>query len=91
MGGGGYSFSVHYTVLMQSIAHQDSEITLGRPIVSAYWMGDETLWRTPTGACNNAHFSEGFLEGILETAFEKVLRRVLRRCLAVGFRGRKGS
>ena len=28
---------------------------------------------------------------VLETAFEKVLRRVLRRCLAVGFRGRKGS
>ena len=31
------------------------------------------------------------LRRVLETAFEKVLRRVLRRCLAVGFRGRKGS
>ena len=34
---------------------------------------------------------EGTLRGILETAFEKVPRRVLRSCLAVGFRGRKGS
>ena len=31
------------------------------------------------------------LRRVFETAFEKVLRRVLRRCLAVGFRGRKGS
>ena len=31
------------------------------------------------------------LRRVLETAFEKVLRRVPRRCLAVGFRGRKGS
>ena len=31
------------------------------------------------------------LRRVLETAFGKVLRRVLRMCLAVGFRGRKGS
>ena len=31
------------------------------------------------------------LRRVLETAFEKVLRRVLRRCLAVSFRGKKGS
>ena len=31
------------------------------------------------------------LRRVLETAFEKVLRRVLTRCLAMGFRGRKGS
>ena len=31
------------------------------------------------------------LRRVLETAVEEVLRRVLRRCLAVGFRGRKGS
>ena len=28
---------------------------------------------------------------VFETGLEKVLRRVLRRCLAVGFRGKKGS
>ena len=31
------------------------------------------------------------LRRVLDTAFEKVPRRVLRRCLAVGFRGKKGS
>ena len=46
---------------------------------------------TPTGACNHAPFSEGFLTRVLETAFEKVLRRVLGRCLAVGFNGKEGS
>ena len=37
------------------------------------------------------HASKKGSEKVLEAAFEKVLRRVLRRCLAVGFKGRKGS
>ena len=36
-------------------------------------------------------FLRRVLRRVLDTAFEKVLRRVLRRCLAVGFRGKKGS
>ena len=39
------------------------------------------LGHTPTGASNNAPFSEGFLEGVLQWALmgRRVLRRVLRR------------
>ena len=49
-----------------------------------------SIGRTPRGSCVNTLLRR-VLRRVLETAFEKVLRRVLRRCLAVGFKGRKGS
>ena len=49
-----------------------------------------SLGRTPTGACNNPPFSEGFLEGFSRLQ-EGSHRRVLRRCLAVAFNGKRGS
>ena len=45
---------------------------------------------TPRGSCDNTPLGR-VLRRVLKTAFKKLLRRVLRRCLAVGFRGRKGS
>ena len=52
-------------------------------------MGLTPVGRTPRGSCDNTLLRRVLRR--LETAFEKVLRRDLRRCLAVGFKGEKGS
>ena len=52
--------------------------------------GEHAL-RAHTKGVVRQHASKKGSQKVLETAFEEVLRRVLGRCLAVGFKGRKGS
>ena len=53
---------------------------------------EPSAWSASQEETNRVH-TKGVVRqhAYLEIAFEKLLRRVLRRCLAVGFKGRKGS
>ena len=86
-GGGGRSFSVpccaSWWPKLPESHLKNSAVTFS--------LKSQYLGRTPTGACNDAPFSEGFLEGFSRLLSRRFSEGFLEGALQWGFSGKKGS